>query len=51
MSACAMTVRLAGKHVTLSVTARAIIDAQKRRVLDGTDEKRSAVLGLAMSTP
>jgi hypothetical protein len=44
-------VRPGGKRVILSVTAGVITDAQKRRVLDGTDEKRRIVLWLATSIP
>jgi hypothetical protein len=40
-----------GKRVTLSATVGVITDAQKRRVLDGTDEKRRTVLRLATSIP
>src|SRR6266850_2421414 len=46
LSACVMTrtARPEGKRVTLSATAGVITDAQRRRVLDGTDEKRRTVL-------
>jgi hypothetical protein len=52
LSAYAMnlTARRAYKRVILGVTASAIIDAQKRRVLDGADEKRRIIRWLATST-